>query len=365
MNEPQPQAPSASESGGSWDSLENAARGFAQVLQAFLLTTWLLVVRRRRAGTLIASADSYLIGPFTYLVIASLPGSLYYRAAAGAFAQHSPTYQTVGQTIATNVEKLLSNISVTSLILAAIPIIVVSTLIGSALSALIGRTADEKRTIRNATCYSLGFAMLCMACGGIAPLLFRAWFPSAIQIAPGLAETGVPIPAWAALSGVPFALYGLYSSGDILASAASGFESRTVLGRAKWYVGGLAGLYACLLSVWLVAIVNWPAVIAGQPSHIAADPNSITCRAQAIDIAKNGAVKVPITIDNESDDSIYLLHDPVDVWRTTIVPSIKLNILSWSGNQSVLVVRSHETSWATPPERQTRLTWRKQKAGRR
>jgi hypothetical protein len=172
-------------------------------------------------------------------------------------------------------------------IFVALPIIAVTALVGFLLSRIPrNNSSAAKRLIQDASCYALGFAMLCMALGGAPPLIFRGLLPSEVQLGIGLVATK-PLPWWAVFSGVPFALYGLFSSGHILHSATSALPTPnpTVFVHIKWYAAGLAGLYISLIAVWLVAAANWPKLIGARHQLNKPDLDNITCRGDALELA--------------------------------------------------------------------------------
>jgi len=234
------------------NTLEDTLRGIVRFSGAFLNTFWVLAVRRRALPSLLGNTSQRvdLLGPYTFLALASLPGSIYYQAVALAWKRHASDVQSV----ALNLQKLLAEeFSIARVVLVALPIVAVTASAGFLLSRAARHEDTATRSlIQESACYALGFSMLCMVFSGGLPFLLRNLLSSQVQ-AGGVAAGG-QIPLWMAYSGFPFAVYGVLSAGHILVSVAR----PTGLRKIAWFLAGPATLYVCLLAVWLVALMSWP-----------------------------------------------------------------------------------------------------------
>lgn len=331
--------------------VERTVSGLVDLGGRFFVTTGAMIRRRRLfvEGLGAHSQSDALLEPFTFLILASIPGAIYYEAAARSFAAHKPYYTDVGANIVANIQRLISSdFSLVKIILLALPVIAVTAFF-SRLFSLSAANAQARVRLRDATLYAFGFAMLALAFGGFLPIVLRALIPSTFSLAPGLQVVNVPLPPWATFSGVPFSLYALYSVGDILNRAAnrSGGKRSGIVA----YTGGIAGLFGCLLAVWIVAGTDWRFYLDAVPHHADAGPENIRCTGDAMVFSSDGKVDYSFVVTNGSDDVLYLKRD-VDVWASPMflgVPfdhRLRLHVDQWlAGSNDIMMLRPAETAW--------------------
>lgn len=329
-------------------SIENGISGLINFTFLFIKTFWLLTVKRKKIAATLPTLDSSneIVKPFTFIALASLPGSIYFQAATIAFKEGKLDFYSVSS----HIEKIVSQgFSITTIILTSLPIIFVVVFAGYFLSKRISRKQKERKIVLYATCYSVGYAILFLAFAGIIPLILRSFIPSEVPVVAGLVLKNVPLPFWAKYSGLPFSLFGLISAGHILSvfllNIGNG-KSKLVI-RIKYYFIGWLLVYMSMLAVGVFTYVE-PAKIIGA-SHKKNKPGlkNLSCRGRSLDIDSSGHLLWYFVIKNDSDETIYLTRQNTRLWFENWKPfRIDVDIDDWSaGSNSVLEIQPKTRAW--------------------
>ena len=341
-------------------SLEKAVKGVLDLSVGFFAAFWILTFKRSKLSRLIDPEDkasSTTIRPYTFLVLSALPGSIYYQAVAASLRSHSGTYSDVARNIGT---LLLQEYSSRNILVLALPVVLVTALIASLLSRIANVKEDKKRRVMSAgSCLAFGFCFLCLAAGGALPLLLRALVPEQISPSPGLSFSN-PLPRYAQLSGVPLAVYAVYSCGNILSRTAGylGLVGSSVLGKTAYYLIGFLGINACLLAVFAFTIPH-PERFLGADKVLKSDDSTVTCLGTTVYLSLDGTFTSTFLVRNDSEEVLHLLRAKATVvsdlskvsytekWKPKAL-LLRSTVDNWGGGQSdVLVLKPGDESWLT------------------
>ena len=253
-------------------------------------------------------------------------------------------------------ELLRQEYSVLKIVQISLPIIFVVYGFGLLLDRVAKRVTQTTSSLSliDASCYAYGYSMLCLAVANLLPLMLNGVLPLHPTIG-GVLEVTLPLPLWAKVIGVPVSLFGLFSAGHILVVAA---HQIFVGSGSKWilvvlFLGGLFGVYCILVTVAAFTAVDPRKLVGADLKPKEPDHTNIFCRGRSLDAKPTGELQFVFTIENSSDEAIYVRRRGVSLLMTSQDVDVSrkkirnIRIEQWSsGEAEVLAIMPKERAWA-------------------